>query len=488
MNTALNIMLTLPEMLAFSLACIVLLIGLFIPEETEEQKQQAASTYFWLAQGTLFILAASTLYDFATSTKYAFHDMFVRDPLSDTLKLAIYILVGFVLAYSREYAGVRGLFRSEYAVLALFGVTGMMIMISANHMITLYLGLELLSLSLYALIALHRDGPLSTEAAMKYFVLGAIASGMLLYGMSMIYGVTGNLDLNAIREVIAGMEHHSAALMLGLIFVIAGMAFKLGLAPFHTWVPDVYHGAPTSVTVYLSTAPKIAGFALFMRLLVSGLGNLSDTWQGILAVIAVLSIAMGNLIAIAQTNLKRMLAYSSIAHMGFLMLGILSATQNGYTAAMYYVLVYAVMSLGTFGMIILMSRAGFEAEELNHLKGLNQRHPWYAFLMLIFMLSMAGVPPTLGFSAKLMVIQAVVDAGLFWVAVAAVVLAVVGAYYYLRVIKLMYFDSSDTDEPITAGRDLKWLLGFNAMSLLILIPWAGLLIRLCAIATGRLPS
>ena len=338
--------------------------------------------------------------------------------------------------------------------------------ISGSHFLTLYLGLELLSLSLYALVALQRDSKVATEAAMKYFVLGAIASGMLLYGLSMIYGATGTLEIARLATTLPSVNHLNTVLVFGLVFTIAGLAFKLGVVPFHMWIPDVYQGAPTAVTLFIGTAPKIAAFAFVMRLLIDGLGGLSADWQPMLALMAVLSMAIGNITAIAQTNIKRMLAYSTISHMGFLLLGILAASANGYNAAMFYVMVYVLMSLGSFGMILLLSRAGFEADQLDDFKGLNQRSPWYAFLMLLLMVSMAGIPPTVGFYAKLSVLQAALQADYLWLVVAAVLISVIGAYYYLRIVKLMYFDAPLDTTPIQAQPDMSVLLSINALALL----------------------
>jgi NADH-quinone oxidoreductase subunit N len=378
------------------------------------------------------------------------------------------------------------MFRGEYYVLGLLGVVGMMIMASASHFLTLYLGLELLSLSLYAMVAFQRDSAVATEAAMKYFVLGAIASGMLLYGMSMLYGVTGNLEIAAVARSIANMPADNIILIFGLVFVIAGLAFKVGAVPFHMWVPDVYHGAPTSVTLYIGTAPKLAAFALFIRLLVGGLEPLNGSWQDMLIIIAVLSMAIGNIVAIAQENMKRMLAYSSISHMGFFLLGILSASPNGYSSSLFYIFIYAIMSAGSFGMIILLSRAGFEAERLEDFRGLNQRSPWHAFLMMLLMLSMAGVPPTAGFYAKLLVIQSVIQVNMIPLAVAAVLLAVIGAYYYLRVIKLMYFDDATELSPIRANWEMQVMIGFNGLLLIGILPWIGAIIELCRVAIRSL--
>jgi NADH-quinone oxidoreductase subunit N len=336
------------------------------------------------------------------------------------------------------------------------------------------------------MVAFQRDSGLATEAAMKYFVLGALASGMLLYGMSMLYGATGSLELAQVRSGVMEKGVDDLILVFGLVFVIVGLGFKLGAVPFHMWVPDVYHGAPTSVTLYLGTAPKLAAFAMVMRLLVGGLGDMSATWQDMLILLAVLSMGIGNLIAISQTNIKRMLAYSTIAHMGFLLLGVLSATSNGYSSALFYVLVYAFMSLGGFGMILLLSRKGFEADALDDFRGLNRRNPWYALVMLLLMFSMAGVPPTVGFFAKLFVIQALVDVGLTWLAVVAVLFAVIGAYYYLRVIKLMYFDSAETDVPLEAGADMRLLLSLNGVAVLLVMPWVGTVMDLCRNAIAGL--
>lgn len=467
-----NILPALPEIFVLSMASAILLIDLFLSE-----RQRAGSYY--LAQITLIGAAILTAQTLTAPATFTFGHMFVSDTLSGLLKLAIYLVTFFVFAYSRDYLNQRGMFRGEYFVLGLFGVVGMMVMVSASHFLTLYLGLELLSLCLYAMVAFQRDSSQATEAAMKYFVLGAIASGMLLYGMSMIYGATGSLDIARVRQVVAGLGVDNMVLVFGLVFIVVGIAFKLGSVPFHMWVPDVYHGAPTAVTLYVGTAPEIAGAALVLRLLVSGLEPLAASWVDMLTILAVLSMFVGNVIAIAQENIKRMLAYSAISHMGFFLLGILAATPIGYGSAVFYVLIYAVMSLGAFGMIILLSRAGFEAEKLSDFRGLNQRSPWYAFLMLLLMFSMAGVPPTLGFVAKLQVIQAIVGVEKYWLAIVAVLFAVVGAYYYLRIVKLMYFDDADDTSPIEARPSLRWLIAANALALLVLMPWVGWLIDLC---------
>ncbi len=467
-----NVLPALPEIFVFSMASLILVVDLFL-----KPSQRALSYY--LAQATLIGAALLSVYGIGASSVTIFERMFVDDLLADVLKLAIYMTTFFVFAYSREYLRARDIFHGEYFVLGLLGVVGMMVMVSASHFLPLYLGLELMSLSLYAMIAFQRDSVPATEAAMKYFVLGAIASGMLLYGMSMLYGATGSLEIARVHQALTSASHDDMVLIFGLVFVVVGVAFKLGAVPFHMWVPDVYHGAPTSVTLYVGTVPKIAAAALVLRLLIGGLGPLASSWADMLTILAVLSMGLGNVIAIAQENIKRMLAYSSISHMGFFLLGIVSATPDGYSAAVFYTLVYVVMSLGSFGMVLLLSRAGFEADKLDDFRGLNQRSPWYAFLMLLLMFSMAGVPPTAGFMAKFQVIQAVVRTGQLWLAVTAVLFAVIGAYYYLRVVKLMYFDDAVEREPIAAPRGMRSLLTLNVLALLLSVPWIGALMDLC---------
>ena len=416
--------------------------------------------------------------------------MFVADLMAHTLKFLTFVAVAACLVYSRRYLADRDLFRGESFVLTLFATLGMMVMISANHLLTLYLGLELMSLSLYAMVALHRDSALSTEAAMKYFVLGALASGLLLYGMSMIYGATGTLEIDQMAATLAAGKANKGILLFGLVFVVAGIAFKLGVVPFHMWVPDVYHGAPNAMTLFIGTAPKLAAFALMMRLLVNGLLDLAVDWQQMLMVLSVLSMTLGNLVAIAQTNIKRMLAYSTIAHMGFMLLGLLAGVVGGnalsapgaYSAAMFYAVVYVLMSLGSFGMMLLLSRAGFEAEELDDFKGLNQRAPWYAFMMLLVMFSLAGMPPTVGFYAKFAVLEAAVKADQLWLAVFAVVMSLIGAFYYLRVVKLMYFDEPDRRGADRAGADMRVVLSANGLALLVLGIVPGPLFGLCLAA------
>lgn len=382
-----NLHLAVPEIFILSMACIILVVDLFLTEKNRH------ITYF-LSQLTLVVAFFLTLNLFSNETFYIFSDTFVADPMSSILKLGIYIATFVTFLYSKDYLKERNIFSGEYFVLGLFGVLGMMIMTSASSFLTLYLGLELLSLCLYAMVALQRDSSIASESAMKYFVLGAIASGMLLYGMSMLYGATGSLDLQVISQQLSSVTDKTI-LAFGLVFVIIGVAFKLGAVPFHMWIPDVYQGSPTAVTLYIASAPKIAAFAMLMRLLVGGLLELHAQWQGILIILAVASMAIGNIVAISQMNIKRMLAYSAISHVGFLMLGVLSGSAEGFAASMFYIITYVLMSLASFGMIIIMSRKGFEADKLDDYKGLNQRNPWFAFMMMFIMFSMAGVPPLL---------------------------------------------------------------------------------------------
>ncbi len=470
---SLNLLPALPEIFLLCAVSTILIVDLFIPERNR-------SYTYLLSLLTLVACAGITLGSADGEITYAFNGMFVDDPLSDLLDVCVVLGVAGVLVYSHAYARSRQLFRGEFFTLALFSTLGMMVMISANHLLTLYLGLELMSLSLYSMVALQRDSARSTEAAMKYFVLGALASGMLLYGMSMLYGATGSLGLAEIGDYVRRAPSDDKVLLFGMTFVVVGLAFKLGAVPFHMWIPDVYHGAPTAVTLFIGTAPKIAAFAMVIRLLADGLGGLHVEWRTMLMVLAVLSIGIGNVIAIAQRNVKRMLAYSTISHVGFLLLGILAGTRVGNSAAMFYILVYSLMTLGAFGMVILLSRAGFEADELEDFKGLNERNPWFAFLMLIVMFSMAGIPPTVGFYAKLSVLRAVIDVGLVWLAVFAVLFSVVGAFYYLRLVKFMYFDRPEDSAPLAVNFDMRAVMSVNGLLILGLGIYPGALMGLCA--------
>ena len=482
-----NLLPAAPEIFLVVMALAILLIDLLV-------KDSRRTVTFALAQLALIGCAAI---QFATSTgeiTYTFSNMFVDDLMSDLLKLFLYMTVLIVMFYSRGYIIEReAMNKGEYYVLALFATLGMMVMISANHFLTIYIGLELLSLSLYAMVAMNRDSVVSTEAAMKYFVLGALASGLLLYGMSMIYGATGTLELTGIAERLYGGGVNKTVMVFGLVFLVAGLAFKLGVVPFHMWIPDVYHGAPTSVTLFIGSAPKLAAFAIVMRLLVNGLITMAEDWQSMLIILSVLSMAIGNLAAIAQTNLKRMLAYSAISHVGFMLLGIVTGVVGGdaryalnaYSSSMFYVIAYVLMSAGTFGMILLMSRAGFEADELEDLKGLNKRSPWFAGIMLMLMFSMAGVPFFIGFFAKFSVLQAVVAAGYMWLAIVAVLFSLIGAFYYLRVVKLMYFDAPVDEAPLSAALDMRILISANGLAVAFLGLFPQVIMSLCAYALLR---
>lgn len=466
----------IPEMFVLGMACFILLVDLFLKDS--QRDVTCLLSQFTLAGALVLTLALDD-----GSARLTFGDTFVADSMGTVLKSFIYIVTAAVFLYSRPYLKDRGLHRGEFYVLGLFGVLGMMVMVSAYSFLNIYLGLELLSLSLYALVAFNRDSSAASEAAIKYFVLGALASGMLLYGMSMLYGLSGSLNIIEVSNYLVRQTGQmDIALVFGLAFIVVGVAFKLGAVPFHMWVPDVYHGAPTAMTLYIGTAPKIAAFAMIMRLLVEGLGSLHAEWQGMLIILAVLSLAVGNVIAIAQRNIKRMLAYSTISHVGFILLGVLSGTQQGYASAMFYTLVYALMAAGGFAMIMLLSRQGFEAENIEDFRGLNDRSPWMAFLMLLIMFSMAGVPPTVGFYAKLSVLQAVVQVDLWWLAIYAVIFSVIGAFYYLRVLKVMYFDKPADETPVVAGLDVGLVLSANGLLMLALGLFPGLLMSVCAAA------
>ncbi len=475
-----------PEIFILCMACLILFVDLFLGEY---QRWVTAM----MTQITLVGCAAITYVTSDAQVVLTFSNMFVDDLFADFLKLVVYITVFVVLVYSRGYLQARNLEKGEFYLLVLFATLGMMVMISAAHLLTLYLGLELMSLSLYALVAIDRDSSRATEAAMKYFVLGALASGLLLYGMSMVYGATGSLEIGGIAQAIHQGVANKTVLVFGIVFLVAGVAFKLGVVPFHMWVPDVYHGAPTAVTLFISTAPKLAAFAMAMRLLVYGLFDLAEQWQTMLMIMAVLSIAIGNLAAIAQTNIKRMLAYSGISHMGFLLLAMMSGVVagdrhfalNAYSSALYYAVAYVLMSLASFGTVLLLSRAGYEAENLEDFKGLNRRSPWFAAVMLTVMFSMAGIPFFVGFFAKFSVLLAAIDAGYVGVAVFAVLFSLVGAYYYLRVVKLMYFDPPADSAPIQASLDMRVILSANgiAVALFGLFPQA--MMALCTYALLR---
>jgi NADH-quinone oxidoreductase subunit N len=470
----LNVMLALPEIVLLCGIVAIMLLDLFASFKDRAQRVNALMVLALVVLAGVAALASATGFD---APRYAFSGMFVADQMSSVLKVALLISVAVLLVYSRDYLVARNLFTGEFVLLLLFATLGMMVMVSANHFVTLYLGLEILALSTYAMVALNRDSAISTEAAMKYFILGALASGLLLYGMSMIYGGTASLDVATVAKTIEFSRANDPLVAFGLVFVVAGLAFKLGVVPFHMWVPDVYQGAPTPMTLFIGSASKVAAFGFFVRILGDALAGASSDWSMMLVVLCVASLAVGNIIAIAQTNIKRMLAYSTISHMGFLLLGILAATKNGYAASMFYIITYALMSLGAFGIIMLLSRPGFEADSLDDLKGLNQRSPWVAFLMLVMMMSMAGIPPFVGFFAKLAVLEAALAAGYTWLVVYAVLMSVIGAFYYLRVLKLMYMDDPVDTNIVPHASGMRLLLSVNGWMVILLglIPGAGMM-------------
>jgi NADH-quinone oxidoreductase subunit N len=457
-----DILILLPEAFLVAWACVLLLLDAFM-----EPKLRWTLHWFSLAGllMTIYLVVAGQPEQAVT----AFNGMFVRDGVAEILKVFALLTTSLVFVYAKPYLIDRKLFIGEFYTLTIFAVIGIMLLVSAGNLITVYLGLELFTLSSYALVALNRDSRMSSEAAIKYFVLGALASGMLLYGMSMVYGATGTLDLAHLHMAAATttMPH---LLVFGLIFMIVGIGFKLGAAPFHMWIPDVYQGSPTAVTIFIGSAAKLAAFGMAYRLLSTGMGELAQHWQLMLACLAVLSLAIGNVVAIVQSNLKRLLAYSTISHMGYLLLGLVNAGPEGYAAALFYAISYALMTTAAFGMILALARVGFECEEIDDLKGLNQRSPWAAFLMMLVMFSLAGVPPMFGFFAKLLVLQAAIHAGFMWLAIVGAVFAIIGLYYYLRVVKVMYFDKPVEGTEIHLQRDVsvRVVLSLNVLALLVL--------------------
>jgi len=462
-----------PEMTLLGLICAVLIADLFIEDEQR-------NVTFWLSMVALAITAAVVYVTMPAGRVVIFDGSYVSDGLSQVLKLGSVLFVGLAFLYGRDYLRANDLHKGEFYLLGLFGLLGMMIMMSANSLLTMYLGLETLALSMYALIAIDRDNATSAESAMKYFVLGAIASGCLLYGISWIYGVTGSLQFHEIATALAiDPSLNSLPLWFGLAFLVVGIAFKFGAVPFHMWLPDVYQGARTPVTLYLASAPKLAALALLFRVLVEGLGNVHDTWSGMIMVVAVLSLLLGNFVAIAQTNIKRMLGYSTIGHVGFILLAFFCGTGEGDAAALFYTLTYIVAAAGAFGVIILLSRRGYEAELLTDFNGLNARSPWFALMMMFLMFSMAGVPPFVGFFAKLNVISAVLEVGYPGLAVMMVLASVVGAYYYLRVIWYMYFEEPEDKAVLQASTRTRLVLSLNALAVLALGIVPGWLLALC---------
>ncbi|MBK6375711.1 MAG: NADH-quinone oxidoreductase subunit NuoN [Xanthomonadales bacterium] len=466
-----DLLVILPELVLLGATCAILLIDLFL-------KPSQRDITHWLS---IVAIAVTSFLVWRGAPEVAqgvsaFNGMFKHDGISVVLKQFVLLTTGLSLFYARNYMRERSLLFGEFYLLILFATIGMMLLVSAGSLVIAYLGLELLALSSYALVALNRNSAISAEAAIKYFVLGALASGLLLYGMSMIYGATGTLDLAAISAQINQVEHRGW-LAIGLVFIVSGVAFKLGAAPFHMWLPDVYHGAPTAITVFIGSAPKVAAFGLLYRLLEGGLGPMSEHWTPMLALLSVLSLAVGNLFAIAQSNLKRMLAYSTISHIGFMLLGFVGGSPAGYSAAMFYIISYTMTATVAFGIIALLARAGFECEEIDDFKGLNQRSPWYAAIMGISMFSLAGVPPLFGFFAKLLVLKSAIDAGVLWLAIVAIIFAIIGIYYYLRVVKVMYFDAAADDAavPLPADLPLRWVISLNGLALVVLgLAWGPL--------------
>ncbi len=470
----------MPEIFLLTATCVILVIDLFL-------SQQSRMFTYGLALGTLLATIAVVAFVGSGESQVLLHGAYIRDPMGDLLKMALLTVAFFSFVYSRRYLEQRDIFKGEFYVLAMLALLGMMVMISAGGFLSLYLGLELLALSLYALVAFDRKSDKGSEAAMKYFVLGAIASGMLLYGISMIYGGTGMLDFAGVAKAVASGQTDKMVLLFGLVFVVIGIAFKFGAVPFHMWAPDVYDGAPVAVVAFLGSVPKIAAFAMAIRILVEGLGGLGlgwQGWEGMLIILAVLSLAVGNIVAIAQTNIKRMLAYSTIAHVGFIFLGILAGEGAGHTAAMFYTITYALTAVGGFGLLTILSRKGVEAENLHDLKGLNEKDPWLAGMMLLFMFSMAGVPPLVGFFAKLFILDALVKAGMTWLAIVAVAFSVIGAFYYLRVVKVIYFDKPISQVPVTSAVDARLAISVNGLAMLYYGLFPASLLSLCSLAIG----
>ena len=475
----------LPEILLLVMACVVALVDLSVTSPLRRL------TYVLSLFSLAVVAALSAKVAMEGQTVYAFNDMVVNDPMGNWLKCFAAIATMVTLVYGRPYAADRGMLRGgEMFTLAMFSLLGIFVMIGGNNFLVIYLGLELLTLSSYALVALRRDNGTATEAAMKYFVLGAMASGFLLYGLSMMYGATGSLDINDVFKAIASRQVNHQVLVFGLVFIVAGLAFKLGAAPFHMWIPDVYQGAPTAVTLMIGAAPELAAFAIVIRILVEGMLPLAIDWQQMLTVLAVASLAVGNFAAIAQTNIKRMLAYSTIAQMGFMLLGLVSGVINGnadnaaqaYAASMFYIITYVLTALASFGIILLLAREGFESEEISDFAGLNQRSPLYAGVMAVCLFSLAGIPPLVGFYAKFAILQTLIVSGSMFhigLAVYAVLMSLIGAFYYLRVVKVMYFDSPITATTVSAPGDVRVVLGLNGALILALGILPGGLMALC---------
>lgn len=473
----------LAELFLAAAALLILLLISFL-------KRTASSAAFWLSQIALLMTAVLSLMPVLTGAGigFTFGQMFINDPMGAVLKSLACVAVLLVLLYGRRYLSDRRIETPEYYLLVLFATLGIMVLITAGNLLTVYLGLELLSLSSYALVAINRDSARSTEAAMKYFVLGALSSGLLLYGISMIYGATQTLDIVGVYGALFEQQANRTVLMFGVVFLVAGIAFKLGVVPFHMWIPDVYDGAPSAVTLFISTAPKLAAFVMTFRLLAIGLWDLAEQWQKMLMFTAVASIVLGNLAAIAQTSFKRMLAYSAISHMGFMLLGLVSGVMTGgdrggiynaYGASLFYVVTYALTGLASFGVLLLLSRKGFEAENIDDFKGLNQRSAWWAAMTAIVMFSMAGIPFFVGFFSKFFVLQTVITTGRLWLAVLAVLMSLIGAFYYLRIVKLMYFDEPTDHGSLQGGFGMRLVLSLNVLAIALLGLFPGRLMQLC---------
>ena len=465
----------IPEIFILSMACLALVVDLFLNEKNR------IVTYI-LVQFALIGAIFLTLPHLGQAPVVSFNGNLVNDQLGNILEIFIFITTILAFHYSRQYVTDRNIARGEYYVLGLFSVLGMMVLVSAHSLLTIYLGIEVMTLPLYAMVALQRDNANATEAAMKYFVMGAIASGMLLYGMSMLYGATGSIDIATIATSINNIAAQSLVAKFALVFIMVGIGFKFAAVPFHMWVPDVYTGAPSSDTLFLGSAPKLAALGMASRLLLQALPALEPDWQQMLILLSILSMGFGNLLAISQTNIKRMFSYSAIAHMGYMSLGLLSGTIEGDVASLFYMLIYAIMSVAAFGMIVLMSKSGFEAENIDDFKGLNQRNPWLAFMMLIIMFSMAGIPPTVGFFAKLGVLKALISADLVWLAVLALIFAIIGAFFYISIVRVMYFETTDIKERFTQSKDMTVVMSVNALALLALGIFPSGLIHLCRTA------
>ena len=462
----------LPELVILTTACTVLVSDLFT------RADQKSSNHNLTLVGLVAALFAVGLVGGGAQT-FAFTESFVRDPMSDLLKGAILVVTLLTFVYAKDYMRDRDMWVGEYHVLILFAVLGMLIMVSANGFLTLYLGLELLSLCLYALVAFDRDSKAGSEAAMKYFVLGALGSGMLLYGISMLYGAAGGFAFADVAAAVASDGVNDKILVFGLVFALIGIAFKFGAVPFHMWMPDVYQGAPTPIVLFLASAPKVAAFAMAARILIEALGGLQTDWGEILVILSVLSLALGNVVAIAQQNIKRMLAYSTISHVGFIFLGLLAGSEQGYASAMFYSVVYALMSAGAFGVLLMASSKGQDMQQLDDLKGLSDRDPWLAAMMALIMFSMAGVPPMVGFVAKLLVLEAIVAQGMVWLAIVAVIFSIIGAFYYLRVVKVIYFDNPVAEVPVTTNASARVAITLNGAAILLLGMYPAALFSLC---------